>query len=95
MNDFNGLLQLLLEARARTVSGAFERFLDKEINIAKGIRGLASTSQNHLRDFLATERQRDVTFPRVLSIIFPWTVMACSICRTGFAFRIQSSPTAF
>jgi len=68
MNDFNGLLQLLLEARARTVSGAFERFLDKEINIAKGIRGLASTSQNHLRDFLATERQRDVTFPRVLSI---------------------------
>jgi hypothetical protein len=68
MNDLNGLLQLLMEAKARTVSGAFERFLDKEINISKGIRGLASTSQNHLRDFLATERHRDATFPRVLSI---------------------------
>jgi hypothetical protein len=41
--------------------------LDRQINITKGIRGQASASQQHLRDFFATERTRDVTFPRVLS----------------------------
>lgn len=68
MSDLNNLLRLLMEAKVRTVSSAFKRFLDKEINISKGRRSLASTSQNHLRDFLATERNRDSTFPRVLSI---------------------------
>ncbi len=68
MNDLGGLLQALTEVRARTVSGAFESLLNREINISREIRGIASTSQNHLREFLATERQRDPTFPRILSI---------------------------
>jgi hypothetical protein len=64
----DNFLSIIREAQARTVNGVFEQFLDREINIAKGIRGIASRSQNHLRDFLATEHRRDTTFPRVLSI---------------------------
>lgn len=60
-------LQRIKEAAANTVSGAFEQFLDKEINIAKGQRSQASTSQNHLREFLVGESDRDPTFPRILS----------------------------
>ncbi|MBI3271440.1 MAG: hypothetical protein HYZ53_20790 [Planctomycetes bacterium] len=59
---------MLKEATARTVSGAFQRFLDQEINIPQGIRSRASTSQNHLRDFLVGEATRDVGFPRILQI---------------------------
>lgn len=62
------LARMLREAEARTVSGAFKQFLDKEINIAQGIREIASNSHNHMRDFLATECDRDATFPRILSI---------------------------
>jgi hypothetical protein len=39
-----------------------------EINISKGTRKLASTSQNHLREFLADEGRRDCNFPRILSV---------------------------
>jgi hypothetical protein len=37
---------------AQTVNGAFEQFLDKEINISRDTRMRASTSHNHLREFL-------------------------------------------
>lgn len=56
----------LKEVTARTVSNAFETFMDNEINISKGIRSVASNSQNHLREFLSSEGKRDTTFPRVL-----------------------------
>lgn len=68
MNEIGQLFQSLKTREARTVSGAFEEFLDNEINIGKGTRTLASTSQNHLRDFLTSECGRDPGFPRVLSI---------------------------
>lgn len=61
------LQRILREAGTRTISGAFDRFLEKEINIAPGIREMASASQNHLRELLAGETDRDSTFPRVLS----------------------------
>lgn len=66
--DMDILTRMLREAEARTVSGAFEQLIDKEINIPKGTREMASDSQNHLREFLSTECDRDITFPRVLSI---------------------------
>jgi hypothetical protein len=68
LTNQDALLKLLREAGARTVSGAFDRFLEKEINITSGIREMASDSQNHLREFLSSETDRDSTFPRVLSI---------------------------
>ena len=58
----------LKESTARTVNGAFENLLTNEINISPGIRSQASDSQNHLREFLETENQRDAAFPRILSI---------------------------
>ncbi len=58
---------ILKEAAARTVSGAFTRFLDQEINIGRGTRSIASDSQNHLREFLADEAGRDTGFPRILA----------------------------
>lgn len=67
MTDISDLLRLLTEAKAGTVANAFEKFLDKEINISKWTRSLASISQNHLREFLSTECRRDPTFPRLLS----------------------------
>ncbi len=51
----------------RTVSGAFERFLERQINIGPGTRSVASVSQNHLRDFIAEENRRDSSFPRLLT----------------------------
>ncbi|MEK6776176.1 MAG: hypothetical protein AABY87_04745 [bacterium] len=68
MSNLTDLLQVLGEVKTKNVSNTFEQFLDKEINISKGIRSLASVSQNHIRDFLASECKRDFTFPRVLSI---------------------------
>jgi hypothetical protein len=53
---------------APSVSSAFDSFLDRELSIGQGIRSKASDSQNHLRDFLASERNRDWSFPRVLSL---------------------------
>lgn len=66
--DFGSSIRLALNkaATARTVAGAFDQFLDAQINIPKGTRSRASTSQNHLRDFLIAEADRDATFPRVL-----------------------------
>jgi len=61
------LIKRLREAQARSSSGALEQLLEQEINISKGIRETASTSQNHLRGFLASEHDRDPSFPRVLS----------------------------
>jgi hypothetical protein len=58
--------QLLKEAAAQTVAGAFERFLEQQINIPRGTRSQASTSQQHLRNFLINEADRDEGFPRVL-----------------------------
>lgn len=60
--------RLLTLSEVRTVSGAFDKFLEDQINIGPGIRGIASASQNHLRDFLSEENRRDSSFPRVLSI---------------------------
>lgn len=51
-----------------SISAAFDSFLDSELNISQGIRSRASDSQNHLRDFLASEHKRDGSFPRVLSV---------------------------
>ena len=66
--DIDILTRILREAETRTVSGAFEHLIDKEINIPKGTREMASDSQKHLREFLSTECDRDITFPQVLSI---------------------------
>ncbi len=67
MQDFQSFVSRN-ESKARTVSGAFEQFLDQQINIAKGTRGTASGSQNALRDYLAGLASTDECFPRVLSI---------------------------
>ncbi|MDQ3231929.1 MAG: hypothetical protein M3Q07_08930 [Pseudobdellovibrionaceae bacterium] len=48
------------------INGAFDRFLDSQINIGQGIRQVASTSQLHLREFLKQESKRDSAFPRIL-----------------------------
>lgn len=64
--SYNALHTLLKEAATRTAGGAFDRFLDKEINIGRGTRSKASTSQKHLREFLVDETERDEDFPRIL-----------------------------
>jgi hypothetical protein len=64
-SDFQRFLK---SAAPLSVEGAFGKFLDAEINIGKGIRGRASDSQSHLREFLDEESDRDDNFPRVLSI---------------------------
>jgi hypothetical protein len=58
----------LRESRGLSVDGAFEQFLEKEINITKATRSRASTSQQHIREFLNDKADRDDTFPRILSI---------------------------
>ncbi len=69
MPEFYPLLETLLrESRRQKVNGALEAFIAKEINIPSGIRSKAGDSQRHLREFLSSERQRDSSFPRVLSI---------------------------
>jgi hypothetical protein len=60
------LLRYLLEYRSKSISESFEDMLTKYINIREGIRSIASTSQQNLREFLQNECQRDLTFPRVL-----------------------------
>jgi hypothetical protein len=63
-NDFRAFLR---EARAAlTVDGAFEQFLAAQINISKGTRRRASVSQQHIREFLVDEHDRDPFFPRIL-----------------------------
>ena len=68
MNSLYDFYLNFKEATAISVNSALETFLDKEINIPKSIRSVASTSQKHLREFLSSEGKRDTTFPRVLSI---------------------------
>src|SRR4030042_3868859 len=68
MNGLYKFYTALKEATSRTINSAFETFMDNEINIPKGIRSIASTSQKHLREFLSSEKDRDDTFPRVLLI---------------------------
>ncbi|MDP2754374.1 MAG: nucleotidyltransferase [Nitrospirota bacterium] len=68
MNGLYEFYTALKEATSRTVNSAFETFIDNEINIPKGIRAIASTSQKHLREFLSSEEDRDDAFPRVLLI---------------------------
>jgi hypothetical protein len=48
------------------INNAFENFLESYINIPSSIRSDASTSQNHIREFLQEESDRDSTFPSVL-----------------------------
>lgn len=62
--DFRTFLR---EARALSVEGAFQKFLDAEINISMATRSQASASQIHIREILSTETNRDGTFPRILS----------------------------
>jgi hypothetical protein len=65
VNDFNTFLQLK-EARARTIAGAFNTFLDTQIGIGAGTRERASSSHNALRDFLRGVGEDDPSFPRIL-----------------------------
>jgi hypothetical protein len=48
------------------INSAFEKFLEDYINIPASIRSDASTSQQHIREFLQEECVRDATFPPVL-----------------------------
>jgi len=65
LSDVLGELRTI--AAARTVGGAFDRFLDEEISIGRNTRSKASTSHLHLRSFLSGEIGRDASFPRILS----------------------------
>jgi len=58
-------LRLITE---KTIESAFNDFISDQISIPPGARKQASTSQTHLRDFLASEIDRDEFFPRVLQI---------------------------
>ncbi|XZE55880.1 hypothetical protein SH139x_001909 [Planctomycetaceae bacterium SH139] len=71
MNDESMLTKLAKAYNAqqtarRKINGAFQRLLENEINIGQGVRGRASVSQQHLREFLVGENGRDAEFPRIL-----------------------------
>ncbi len=51
----------------QSVAQALENLLERKINIPQGTRSTASDSQNHLREFLRSEGNRDAGFPRILS----------------------------
>ena len=57
----------LRELRVQSIDGAFQKFLESEINISQATRSAASASQIRLREILSTETNRDGTFPRILS----------------------------
>ncbi|MGD0231910.1 MAG: hypothetical protein ABSC19_16405 [Syntrophorhabdales bacterium] len=57
------------ELAGKSIENAFSTFLERNINISRGIRSTASISHNRLRDFIADENGRDWTFPAVLSIL--------------------------
>lgn len=61
------LLANLYGIQKPSIDSDFEDLLSRKINIAPGIRSKASDSQKHLREFLSKERDRDATFPPVLS----------------------------
>lgn len=60
------LINAILKASGSQVNSAFERLLEKYINISPECRSTASTSQNHLREFLKDENARDSSFPPIL-----------------------------
>src|SRR5208283_3587497 len=60
------LWRILSEYRTKSVSQSLEELLTNSINIREGIRSTASTSQQHLREFLHGESQRDANFPPIL-----------------------------
>lgn len=63
----NALLYNLYRSQQQRIDALFEDLLTRQINIPSGIRSTAGRSQNHLRDFLAAESERDANFPRVLT----------------------------
>ncbi|MFW5879504.1 MAG: hypothetical protein ACOCUV_01635 [bacterium] len=69
MTDYNTIRRVLQSIRAgsKTVSGAFERLIQKELIITQGYREMASKSHIALREFLKKENERDCTFPVILS----------------------------
>jgi hypothetical protein len=70
MNQFSDALleDILKNSQVTSIDTAFEKLLDGYINISKGTRSEACTSQIHLRNFINQESQTDDTFPRILSI---------------------------
>jgi hypothetical protein len=60
-----GLIELINRNKQR-ISQTFIDFLDREINISRDLRIEASKSQLHLREIIATEHDRDVSFPIML-----------------------------
>ena len=69
MNDTEFIKEMLrkIKSDARSVSGAFDNFISKEITITAGTREVASKSQKSLREFIKNENDRDKTFPVLLS----------------------------
>jgi len=65
--SWGSILNNLHRLQRPRIDSALEDLLDRRINISAKTRSNASDSQNHLRDFLAAERTRDASFPRVLS----------------------------
>lgn len=63
------ILQFLSEYRPKSVSQSFGDLLTNSINIREGIRTIASTSQQNLREFLQGECERDSSFPPVLRTV--------------------------
>jgi hypothetical protein len=63
----NALLHSLYRSQQQRIDALFEDLLTRQINIPPGIRSTAGRSQNHLRDFLGAESERDENFPRVLT----------------------------
>jgi hypothetical protein len=64
-HDFD-ISQFLSEYRPKSMSQSFEDLLTNSINIREGVRSIASTSQQNLREFLRSECERDSSFPPVL-----------------------------
>lgn len=65
---WGSLLSELYRTQKPKLDSAFEGLLERDINISRSARSRASDSQNHLREFLAAERTRDSSFPRILSV---------------------------
>jgi len=60
------LWRVLSEYRAKSVSQSLEDLLTSSINISEGMRSIASTSHQNLREFLQEEHDRDPGFPPIL-----------------------------
>lgn len=64
---WGSLLHSLHGIQEVRIDSAFEDLLSSKINIPLGHRSKARDSQKHLREFLSKERDRDASFPQVLS----------------------------